>query len=92
MGRSIKMNKRQAKKIVKNQSITCRARLDKPAKVRTAGRIDYGEAKYRKALRIVLRKMDRELEERAPGAIERLAELNRQRNTARLQMLIARKS
>ena len=84
------MNKRQAKKIVKNQAITCRARLDKPAKVRTAGRIDYGEAKYRKALRIVLKKMDQELVERAPGAIDRLAALDREKTAARLQMLIAR--
>lgn len=82
------MTSRQAKKIVKNQIITCRKRQDQAAKIRTAGRIDYGEATYRKALRIILRKMDRELTERQPGAISRLADFNRQRNAARLQMLI----
>lgn len=83
------MKTRQAKKIVKNQTIICRKRQDQAAKVRTAGRIDYGEPTYQKALRIILRKMDRELAVRAPGAIERLAELNRQKNAARLRALIA---
>lgn len=84
------MKTRQAKKIVKRQAIRCRRRIDGPEDITTAGRRSYGEATYQKALRIVLRKMDRELTERKPGAIERLARLDKEKTAARLNMLIAR--
>lgn len=80
------MTSRQARKIVKRQAIRYRRRIGGPENI-TAGGHDYGEAAYQKALRIVLRKMDRELRERRPGAIARLAELNRQRNALRLRAL-----
>lgn len=84
------MKTRIAKKIVKRHAIRCRRRIDGPEDITTGGRAPYAEGVYQKALRIILRKMDRELKERAPGAIERLAGLNRERNAARLRMLIAR--
>ncbi|MFZ9155800.1 MAG: hypothetical protein ACO22A_05565 [Schleiferiaceae bacterium] len=86
------MKTRQAKKIVKRHAIRCRRRIDGPADVLTGGEIAYAEGVYQKALRIIHRKMDRELQDREPGAIERLAQLNRDRNAARLAVLIARAS
>lgn len=84
------MTSRQAKKIVKRQAIRCRRRIDGPEDTLTGGSRVYSEATYRKALRIILRKRDKELTERKPGAIERLADLNREQNAARLAVLIAR--
>lgn len=84
------MKTRQAKKIVKRQAIRCRRRIDGPEDILTGGSRTYSEATYRKALRIILRKRDKELTERKPGAIDRLADLNRQQNAARLAVLIAR--
>lgn len=43
-----------------------------------------------KAMRDIARKMERELTERKPGAIRRLADLYRQRTNLRLQSLGAR--
>jgi hypothetical protein len=84
------MTQRQARKIVKNQAIRCRRRIDGPEDVTTAGRHRYPEATYRKALRIIHRKMDRELVERKPGAISRLAALDAERTQARIEVLTAR--
>ena len=84
------MKSRQAKKIVKRHAIRCRRHIDGPEDITKGGRRSYPEATYRRALRIIHRKMDRELTERKPGAIERLAGLNQERNAARLRMLIAR--
>ena len=84
------MRTRQAKKIVKRQIIRCRRRIDGPEDITTGGRASYAEGVYQKALRIILRKMDRELKERAPGAIERLAGLNRERNALRVAELVRR--
>lgn len=82
------MKTRQAKKIVRRQAIRCRRRIDGPEDVTTAGTRIYPEGTYQKALRKVLRKMDRELTERRPGAIERLAGLNRERNALRVAELV----
>jgi hypothetical protein len=84
------MTSRQAKKIVKRNAIRYRRRADGPEDMGT-GHV-YSESTYRKALRIILRKMDRELVERQPGAIERLAALNAKRNAARVNLLISRAS
>lgn len=84
------MKTRIAKKIVKRHAIRCRRRVDGPEDVTTGGRHTYPEATYQKALRIIHRKMDRELTERKPGAIERLAGLNKERNAIRVQYLKAR--
>lgn len=84
------MKTRQAKKIVKRHAIRCRRRIDGPTDVLTGGEITYAEGVYQKALRIINRKIDRELTERKPGAIERLAQLNRDRNAARVEVLKSR--
>lgn len=84
------MTSRQAKKIVKRQAIRCRRRIDGPEDITTAGRHTYPEATYRKALRVIHRKMDRELTEREPGAIARLAALDAERTQARIEVLKAR--
>lgn len=84
------MKTRQARKIVKNQAIRCRRRIDGPEDVTTAGRHAYPEATYQKALRVIHRKMDRELTDRQPGAIARLAALDAERTQARIEVLKAR--
>jgi hypothetical protein len=55
------MTTRQARKIVKNHMVHCRSRIDGPEDVTTAGRTQYPEGTYRKALRIVLRSLDRRI-------------------------------
>jgi hypothetical protein len=84
------MKTRQAKKIIQRQAIRCRRRIDGPEDVTTAGRRTYPEATYRKALRVIHRKMDRELTDRKPGAISRLAALDAERTQARIEVLKAR--
>lgn len=84
------MKTRIAKKIVKRQAIRCRRRIDGPEDITTAGAIAYVESTYRKALRILHRKLDREMMAREPGAIRRMASINQDLNAARLQVLIAR--
>lgn len=81
------MNTRQAKKVVRNQAIQCRRHYDGPADIRTAGRVNSPESRYCVALRIHLRKLDRETTERAPGAIERCADLYRQMTADRITCL-----
>ena len=83
------MTSRQAKKIVNNQAIYCHD-WSSGALIATGGRYSYPEARYRKALRIVLKKMDRELQLRKPGAIARLAALDAERTQARIEVLKAR--
>jgi hypothetical protein len=84
------MTSRQAKKIVKRHVIRCRRRIDGPANITTAGVHTYAEGVYQKALRILLRKLDREASAREPGAIQRIAAINQGINAARLQVLKAR--
>lgn len=83
------MNTRQAKKIVKSQTIECRIQFNGAATIRTGGRNSYAEGQYRKAIGIHLRDLDREAAERTPGAIERCANLNRKMNAERVAYLIA---
>lgn len=84
------MKTRQAKKIVKRHVIRCRRRIDGPENIVTGGSTAYAEGVYQKALRIIHRKMEREMKAREPGAIRRMASLNMERNAARLAVLMAR--
>ncbi len=84
------MTSRQAKKIVKKQMVLCRFHFDGPEKVLTAGVYSYAEGVYQKALRIIHRKMDREMKAPADGSIARLADLMAEQTAARVQVLIRR--
>ena len=53
------MKVRQAKKIVKSNLILCRSRIDGPQDVVTGGRVPHPEHRYRKALLILIRRMER---------------------------------
>jgi hypothetical protein len=84
------MKTRIAKKIVKRHAIRCRRRIDGPEDITTAGGHAYAEGVYQKALRILHRRLDKELTAREPGAIRRMAAINQELNAARLAVLIAR--
>ena len=84
------MKTRQAKKIVRNQIIRCRSRMEGPEDIVTGGRKDYGRARYDKAMRLLLRKLDRERKDPKDGAIARIGKIHSQMNWARVQYLIDR--
>jgi hypothetical protein len=86
------MKTRIARKIVKTQEIRCRSRFGGPENIRTAGRISFPEAKYQKALRLLLRRMDRETAKPSDGSVMRCAGIQKEMTAARLKMLIERDS
>ena len=84
------MNRRQAKKIVRNQVIRCRSSFDGPEDIVTGGRTQYPEATYRRALIKLMRKMNRETAKPTEGSIDRCAQVMRDMNRARLALFIGR--
>ena len=84
------MKKRQAKKIVKQNLICCARYFGGPEQVATAGSIQYPEHTYRKALHTLLRQMEREARIKAPGCIERMAEINNDMTQERLRYLVGK--
>ena len=74
------MTSRQAKKIVKQQMIRCRSRIDGPEDIVTSGTRDYRPHQYVAALR---RALAHESKSREPGTIARCTalynEINRKR-------------